>query len=476
MYTRYHFRPQFVRFISLLICGAMLVSMFVATPRSSAKSPRKTKTTAPVVNPQGNSQRQRQPLPRDNSRRVDPIQPDRVGRPINLPSVDELQRRKPEKPEAPAPIPSTTRSPRKRVGKNKPVAAAISPENDRVVLSATQPMNRRAPGVVRSHHARLANVAMPQGPSNVALNKPATQSSTLDYNPPGDASHAVDGNTDGNYFHGSVTHTYGANQDWWQVDLGALYSLQTVNVWNRTDCCGDRLSNFYVFVSNNPFSSTDLATTLSQAGVSNYYTAGQGGTPTTISVNRTGRYLRVQLSGAGGLLSLAEVEAFGTLAPPPPTNVALNKLATQVSTLNYTPSGDASHAVDGNTDGNYFHASVTHTNGGNQEWWQVDLGASYSLQTINVWNRTDCCGDRLSNFYVLVSDNPLVSTNLTATLNQSGVSNYYTAGQGGTTTTLNINRTGRYVRVQLAGSGVILSLAEVEVFGTAAGSGGRISV
>jgi hypothetical protein len=312
MYTRYHFRPQFGRFISLLICGALLVSIFVATPRSSAKSPRKTKTTAPVVNPQGNSQRQRQPLPRDNSRRVDPIQPDRVGRPINLPSVDELKRRKPEKPEAPAPVPSTTRSPRKRAGNNKPVAATSSP--DRVVLSADQTMNGRARSVIRAHHARLANVAMPQGPSNVALNKPATQSSTLAYNPPGDASHAVDGNTDGNYFHASVTHTNGGNQEWWQVDLGASYSLQTINVWNRTDCCGDRLSNFYVLVSDNPFVSTDLTATLSQSGVSNYYTAGQGGTPTTLNINRTGRYVRVQLAGSGVILSLAEVEVFGTAA------------------------------------------------------------------------------------------------------------------------------------------------------------------
>jgi Carbohydrate binding module (family 6)/F5/8 type C domain len=150
------------------------------------------------------------------------------------------------------------------------------------------------------------------------------------------------------------------------------------------------------------------------------------------------------------------------------TNVALNKSATQSST--YVGAGGAvpSLAVDGNTSGAWSDGSVTHTNGGNQEWWQVDFGASYSLQTINVWNRTDCCGDRLSNFYVLVSDNPFASTDLTATLNQSGVSNYYTAGQGGTPTTLNINRTGRYVRVQLAGWG-ILSLAEVEAFGTAGG-------
>jgi len=48
-------------------------------------------------------------------------------------------------------------------------------------------------------------------------------------------------------------------------------------LWNRTDCCGERLSAFYVLVSDNPFNSTDLTTTINQAGVSSYYTAGPAG-------------------------------------------------------------------------------------------------------------------------------------------------------------------------------------------------------
>ena len=468
MNPAYRFLSQFGRFISLLVCGALLISMFGTTPPSSAKSPRKTKSTAPLVNPQANSQRQRQPAPRDNSRRVDPIQPDRMALPTNLPNVEQLRRRKPEKPEAPAPAPSTVRSKRKRpLNGDRASSNALPAGNGISSPMEASPLTRAEDRSLRSHHARrsattlssLASApasaplsALPQSPSNVALNKAATQSSTLAYNPPGDASHAVDGNTDGNYFNASVTHTNGGNQDWWQVDLGALYTLQTINVWNRTDCCGDRLSNFYVFVSNDPFSSTDLTTTLNQSGVSNYYTAGQGGTPTTISINRTGRYLRVQLAGSG-IMSLAEVEAFGTPAPPPATNVALNKTATQSSTLAYNPPGDASHAVDGNTDGNYFNASVTHTNGGNQDWWLVDLGASYLIQSVEVWNRTDCCGDRLTNFNVILLD-----------ANQGVVNTVNFPGQAGTPSTISISGAARYVKVQLVGNN-ILSLAEVKVWG-----------
>jgi hypothetical protein len=74
--------------------------------------------------------------------------------------------------------------------------------------------------------------------TNVALGKPATQSTT-DFG--GDASRAVDGNIDGGFFNGSVTHTVGALNQWWMVDLGAEHLIDSVIVYNRTDCCSERL-------------------------------------------------------------------------------------------------------------------------------------------------------------------------------------------------------------------------------------------
>jgi alpha-L-fucosidase 2 len=142
--------------------------------------------------------------------------------------------------------------------------------------------------------------------ANLAFNKTATQSST-DWSAPADR--AVDGNTDGNFWNGSVTHTQVENQAWWHVDLGSVQTIGRIDVWNRTDCCGDALTNFYVFVSDQPFASTDLTATQNQAGVWNYHNTGQGGTPTSIIVNRTGRYIRVQLVGVERL-SLAEVQVW----------------------------------------------------------------------------------------------------------------------------------------------------------------------
>lgn len=149
-------------------------------------------------------------------------------------------------------------------------------------------------------------VAVKDVAADLALNKTATQSST-NWSAPADR--AVDGNTDGNFWNGSVTTTQVESQPWWLVDLGSVQSIGNIDIWNRTDCCGDALTNFYVFVSDEPFTSTDLTTTQNQSGVWNTQVSGQGGTPTTLTVNRTGRYVRVQLAGVERL-SLAEVQVW----------------------------------------------------------------------------------------------------------------------------------------------------------------------
>src|ERR1044072_9227863 len=148
---------------------------------------------------------------------------------------------------------------------------------------------------------------------SVAVGMPVAQSSTYGNLP---ASNAVDGNPDGDVYQGSVSHTdYGA-QPWWRVDLGSSYSIPWVNLWNRIDCCSERLSNFYLLVSDVPFGSNDLTASLNQPGVSSYYVSGPVSPSTSIPVGRTGRYLRVQLSGSN-YLSLAEVEVYGVPAPAP---------------------------------------------------------------------------------------------------------------------------------------------------------------
>ena len=150
---------------------------------------------------------------------------------------------------------------------------------------------------------------------NLALNRPTAQSSSAHG---GSSSRAVDGDTSGVWRNGSVTHTAAENQPWWEVDLGSVQNISQINIFNRTDsCCVSRLSDFYVLVSNSPFISEGLNNSRNQNGVSDYFFSGTLNGSTSINIGRAGRYVRVQLSGTGNPLSLAEVEVIAGDSIPP---------------------------------------------------------------------------------------------------------------------------------------------------------------
>ncbi len=440
--------------------------------------------------------------------------------------------------------------------------------------------------------------------NNVAYQSHATQSSQ---NGSAAAERAVDGNTNGQFSEGSVTHTAdNESNPWWQTDLGASFNISEIKLWNRTDCCGSRLSNFHVFVSDSPFTSNDAEVIRTTAGVWHHRHTGTVGTTGVISVpNVSGRYVRIQLtaslplhlaevevigsaknlvgSGTGsasgsvvghgpvkafdgsyttswrvesgtawisysfgstgrpnvtgytvtaattglnpptgwtfegsndggttwtsldtqtdqtfirgqrrtysiesdqtfniyrfsmtnsasGTIDVAEIELYaGPIGPSLVTNVATGGTATQSSAQEmHTASASASKAIDGDTDGRYPDVSHTSDSSVANEWWQVDLGSSHLLDRIVVWNRTDCCGNRLNPYYVLVSETPFGSSTLTELLADNSVTHFEftSAPNPNQTVTPTATLTGRYVRVQLGGSTVRpLALAEVQVYG-----------
>ena len=153
---------------------------------------------------------------------------------------------------------------------------------------------------------------------NLAQGRPARQSST-GYG--GDPSRAVDGNTGGDFMKRSVTHTAEERQPWWEVDLGAVRSVERVVVWNRTDCCDERLSDFDVLVSESPIAGDDLEAARRGRTVWSRHVSGRAERKTDLPVGRPGRYVRVQLAGREHL-SLAEVEVFGPGSPAAPAPAA----------------------------------------------------------------------------------------------------------------------------------------------------------
>ncbi|HYJ80037.1 MAG TPA: discoidin domain-containing protein, partial [Longimicrobiaceae bacterium] len=276
---------------------------------------------------------------------------------------------------------------------------------------------------------------------NVAAGKQAFQSSTAHG---ADASRAVDGNVDGAFFNGSVTHTDAGPGEWWMVDLGAPHQIRSVTVYNRTDCCAERLDARVV-----------VSTTRRPESAVYEGELGPVGARADVTVGAVGRYVWV-LQNSANHLQLAEVVVRGTpsysRAPasraPGGANLAEGREATQSST---THGGDASRAVDGNTDGAFFSGSVTHTDARPNEWWMVDLGAMQDIGSITIHNRTDCCGERLDARVIVTAtrgtESPLFLREL---------------GPVGESTTVPVGARGRYVWV-VQNSANHLQLAEVVV-------------
>ena len=85
----------------------------------------------------------------------------------------------------------------------------------------------------------LAEVQIMSGGKNVARSGRARQSSTAHG---GRADRAIDGNTDGSYGSGAITHTRENERNpWWEIDLGQPYPIESVIIWNRGSD-GDQLA------------------------------------------------------------------------------------------------------------------------------------------------------------------------------------------------------------------------------------------
>ena len=148
----------------------------------------------------------------------------------------------------------------------------------------------------------------------------------------------------------------------------------------------------------------------------------------------------------------------------PPSNIT-QIAGVSVSQSSTDSGGVAARAIDGATDGDWDNGSVTLTANTANPWWEIDLGEILDIDHLVIWPRTDCCSERMDGYYVFVSDVPFTSTDPAATAGQAGVYSQFFTTRPSPTHQIFANRTGRFVRVQLAGTNP-LSLAEVEIFGT----------
>ena len=186
----------------------------------------------------------------------------------------------------------------------KGFVAAASPATQTGSTPATSQPAKTANTPALSSEAPPGLVALlpPSQVSNLALNKPASQSSTSAYSHANDAQGGVDGVKNGGY----GFHTENEAKPWWQVDLGSPMSLSEVRVYNRMDCCQERARTLLVMLSDN---GRDCITVYRHDG--SVFGGVPNGRPLVVALNgRQARYLRLQLDDTNWL-HLDEVEVMG---------------------------------------------------------------------------------------------------------------------------------------------------------------------
>ncbi|XP_029107710.1 deleted in malignant brain tumors 1 protein-like [Scleropages formosus] len=138
-------------------------------------------------------------------------------------------------------------------------------------------------------------------------------------------------------------------------------------------------------------------------------------------------------------------------------NVALKGTATQSS--QYDSYGAAGNAIDGNRNTKYTDGSCTHTNQDSKPWWRLDLQDVFTVTSVTITNRGDCCSERIDGAEIRVGNS------LNDNGNQNPLCAVVPSIAAGQSSSFQCNWTmGRYVNVVLPKPG-ILTLCEVEVNG-----------
>ncbi|XP_055757088.1 uncharacterized protein LOC129835476 [Salvelinus fontinalis] len=291
---------------------------------------------------------------------------------------------------------------------------------------------------------------------NVAVKGVATQSSLYG---DGQANNAIDGNRESNYHKRSCTHTQQETNPWWRVDLLDVYRVTAVTITNRGDVVPERLDGAEIRIGN---SLENNGINNPRCVVTSHIPAGE--TNTFQCNEMDGRYVVVVIPGQNKILTLCEVEVYGT----PAVNLAVKGVATQSSLYG---DGQANNAIDGNRESNYHKMSCTHTAQETNPWWRVDLLDVYRVTAVSITNRGDCCSERLNDAEIRIGNS----------LENNGINNprcvvtsHIPAGESNTFQCNEMD--GRYVVVVIPGQNNILTLCEVEVYGTPAATGINVAL
>jgi len=216
---------------------------------------------------------------------------------------------------------------------------------------STLPSTSLSPSLTPSISASPTISSVPTQLINLALKKPAMQDSVCSN---GNAERAVDGNTNGYWNGGSVTHTCKGTNRYWIVDLEDDAVISEIKIYNRLDtCCKNNLDHFTLEIIDADGEIVDSKYFSTKDGVSTIFS-----TKVFKFVKAKGRKVQIRRV-LNGFIQLAEVEVVGhwvpessspTLSPtssPQKTQSVLPSLVPSLG-LSLEPSGGPSLSISHN--------------------------------------------------------------------------------------------------------------------------------
>ena len=215
------------------------------------------------------------------------------------------------------------------------------------------------------------------------------QSTTSSHGEPG---RAVDGNHKQGYGDRSCTHTYETSAgtgNWWVLDLGTRAHITFIKIWNRLDCCRERINGARVWIDG-------IHVAELQNSQSEYH----------LHVSAVGRYVRITQDH--NVLTLCELEAYGNRIGEsgdgpyyyhPPILVSRNRPTAMSGGFHNQGAVDGVFYGSKDKDG-----ACPRTDNIYPSWWQVELDQDYKVSMVVLYPKRGAGKDALQGARIYVDD------------------------------------------------------------------------
>jgi hypothetical protein len=185
----------------------------------------------------------------------------------------------------------------------------------------------------------------------------------------------INGQINGDWGSGDVTHTDGEADPWVMIELAPGGNVEEIIVYGRTDCCKERMAGAVATLHNQN------------------------------SLTRAVRTSPLRLTDSGTQRYSAFGKKFLKLTGPGNNHMGLTEVV--VSGVSVTASSnfdgkDPNILLNGRINGDMASNEVYNTNANTIPWVKIQLSESVNPRDVLIYGRTDCCQDRMNGIIASV--------------------------------------------------------------------------